>query len=342
MELKKVEEQDFFTEIINMLKEARKSLQNTIDITMVITNYKIGERIVKEELNDKARAEYGKELIRNLSDVLTKEFGRGYSVSSLYQIKQFYLFYREKYNIGDEDDIFQMASGKFKLGWSTYLFLMRIENDDERKFYEIETLNSNWTLPELKRQYDTGLYLRLSLSRDKDEIKKLSQEGQIIKNPKDLILDPYVLEFLGLPEFSNYSETELETHIINKLEHFLLELGKGFLFQGRQVRFTFGEQHFFVDLVFYNRLLKCFVLIDLKIGDIKHQDLGQMSMYVNYYDREVKTEDENKTIGIVLCRNKNDAIVKMTLPEDNTQIFASKYLTVLPTKEELEKLLKEE
>mgnify|MGYP003483598496 len=235
-----------------------------------------------------------------------------------------------------------MASGKFKLGWSTYLFLMRIENDDERKFYEIETLNSNWTLPELKRQYDTGLYLRLSLSRDKDEIKKLSQEGQIIKNPKDLILDPYVLEFLGLPEFSNYSETELETHIINKLEHFLLELGKGFLFQGRQVRFTFGEQHFFVDLVFYNRLLKCFVLIDLKIGDIKHQNLGQMSMYVNYYDREVKTEDENKTIGIVLCRNKNDAIVKMTLPEDNTQIFASKYLTVLPTKEELEKLLKEE
>ena len=342
MELKKVEEQDFFTEIINMLKEARKSLQNTIDITMVITNYKIGARIVKEELNNKARAEYGKELIRNLSDVLTKEFGRGYSVSSLYQIKQFYLFYREKYNIGDEDDIFQMASGKFKLGWSTYLFLMRIENDDERKFYEIETLNSNWTLPELKRQYDTGLYLRLSLSRDKDEIKKLSQEGQIIKNPKDLILDPYVLEFLGLPEFSNYSETELETHIINKLEHFLLELGKGFLFQGRQVRFTFGEQHFFVDLVFYNRLLKCFVLIDLKIGDIKHQDLGQMSMYVNYYDREVKTEDENKTIGIVLCRNKNDAIVKMTLPEDNTQIFASKYLTVLPTKEELEKLLKEE
>ena len=342
MELKKVEEQDFFTEIINMLKEARKSLQNTIDITMVITNYKIGERIVKEELNNKARAEYGKELIRNLSDVLTKEFGRGYSVSSLYQIKQFYLFYREKYNIGDEDDIFQMASGKFKLGWSTYLFLMRIENDDERKFYEIETLNSNWTLPELKRQYDTGLYLRLSLSRDKKKKKKLSQEGQIIKNPKDLILDPYVLEFLGLPEFSNYSETELETHIINKLEHFLLELGKGFLFQGRQVRFTFGEQHFFVDLVFYNRLLKCFVLIDLKIGDIKHQDLGQMSMYVNYYDREVKTEDENKTIGIVLCRNKNDAIVKMTLPEDNTQIFASKYLTVLPTKEELEKLLKEE
>lgn len=342
MELKKVEEQDFFTEIINILKEARKSLQNKIDITMVITNYKIGERIVKEELKDKARAEYGKELIKNLSDVLTKEFGRGYSVSNLYQIKQFYLFYREKYNIGDEDDIFQIASGKFKLGWSTYLFLMRIDNDDERKFYEIETLNSNWTLPELKRQYDTGLYLRLSLSRDKDEIKKLSQEGQIIKNPKDLILDPYVLEFLGLPEFSNYSETELETHIINKLEHFLLELGKGFLFQGRQVRFTFGEQHFFVDLVFYNRLLKCFVLIDLKIGDIKHQDLGQMSMYVNYYDREVKTEDENKTIGIVLCRNKNDAIVKMTLPEDNTQIFASKYLTVLPTKEELEKLLKEE
>ena len=186
------------------------------------------------------------------------------------------------------------------------------------------------------------LYERLALSRDKEGIERLSTERQIIEKPEDLLKDPYVLEFTGLPELAKYSETDLETKIIDHLQEFLLELGRGFTFVGRQVRFTFEDEHYRVDLVFFNRLLRCFVLFDLKIGRLKHQDIGQMQMYVNYYDRKVKLEDENPTIGILLCKNKNDAVVEMTLPEDNSQIFASKYLTVLPSKEELKKLMESE
>jgi predicted nuclease of restriction endonuclease-like (RecB) superfamily len=196
-------------------------------------------------------------------------------------------------------------------------------------------------LRELKRQFDSSLYERLALSRDKAGVKALSQKGQLIDKPKDIIKDPYILEFLGLPENERYSESELENRIISKLEHFLLELGKGFTFVARQKRITYNEKHFFIDLVFYNRLLKAFVIIDLKIGEIKHQDLGQMQMYVNYYDREVKLEDENKTIGIIICKQKDNAVVEMTLPEDNEQIFASKYNLILPDKQELKKLIEE-
>ena len=192
-----------------------------------------------------------------------------------------------------------------------------------------------------KKTIDSALYERLVLSIDKEKIKLLSLKGQILEKPEDVVKDPYVLEFLGLEEKSDYSENELETAIINNLEKFIMELGKGFLFQGRQVRFTFDEEHYFVDLVFYNRLLKCFVLIDLKIGKLKHQDLGQMQMYVNYYDRFVKLPDENKTIGIIICKEKNDTLVRMTLPEDNQQIFASRYMTVLPSKEDLKKIIDE-
>ena len=194
----------------------------------------------------------------------------------------------------------------------------------------------------MKRQFDSSLYERLALSRNKDKVIRLASEGQTIENPEDAVKDPYVLEFFGLPELPEYSETELETKIIDHLQKFLLELGTGFAFIGRQVRFTFNEEHFRVDLVFYNRLLRCFVLFDLKIGELKHQDIGQMQMYVNYYDRKIKLKDENPTIGIVLCKDKNNAIVEMTLPENNTQIFASKYETVLPSKEELKKLLEEQ
>lgn len=210
---------------------------------------------------------------------------------------------------------------------------------EERKFYEIETTENSWSLRELQRQFDTALYERLALSRNKDEVKKLSEKGQTIEKAQDSLKDPYVLEFLGLPEETKYSETELEQKLIDKLEHFLLELGKGYTFVGRQVRFTFDDKHFRVDLVFYNRLLQCFVLIDLKIGEITHQDLGQMQMYVNYYDRFVKLDTENKTIGIILCKKKNDTLVEITLPENNEQIFASKYLTVLPSKKELKELI---
>ena len=216
---------------------------------------------------------------------------------------------------------------------------MRISKEEERKFYEIETETNNWSVRELTRQINTSLYERLTLSKDKKDVLKLTEKGQIIEKASDLIKDPYILEFLNLPESNSYSETELEEEIINKLEHFLLELGKGFTFVGRQVRFTFDEEHFRVDLVFYNRLLKCFVLIDLKIGKLKHQDLGQMQMYVNYYDRYVKLEEENKTIGIILCKDKKDTMVEITLPEGNKQIFASKYELILPSKMQLKQLI---
>lgn len=232
-----------------------------------------------------------------------------------------------------------ISSENLNLSWSHYLFLMRIDNLDERKFYEIETANNNWSLRELRRQFDTSLYERLALSRDKKAIKELSEKGQIIEKAKDTLKDPYILEFIGLPEDEKYSESKLEQKIIDKLEHFLLELGKGFTFVGRQVRFTFDEEHFRVDLVFYNRFLQCFVVIDLKIGKLTHQDLGQMQMYVNYFDRFMKLDTENKTIGIILCKDKKDTLVEITLPENNEQIFASKYQTVLPSKKELKQLI---
>ena len=207
------------------------------------------------------------------------------------------------------------------------------------KFYEIEAVNNGWSVRELERQYNSSLYERLVLSRDKKSVKELSKKGQLITRPSDAIKDPYVLDFLGLEEKEKYTESDLETSIIDKLEHFLTELGKGFLFVGRQQRITVEDEHFYVDLVFYNRLLQCFVLIDLKIGKLKHQDLGQMQMYVHYYDELVKTEEENLTIGIVLCKQKNETLVRITLPKENQQIFASKYQTVLPSKEELKQLI---
>ncbi len=230
-------------------------------------------------------------------------------------------------------------SDEFTLSWSNYLNLMRIDDVQERRFYEIEAYKNNWSLRELQRQYDSALYARLALSRDQKKVRELSEKGLILENPKDAIKDPYVLGFIGLPEKSFYSESEWEKKLIDKLEHFLLELGTGFTFVARQKRITFDSKHFKIDLVFYNRILKCFILIDLKIGELKHQDIGQMQMYVNYYDREVKLNEENQTIGLILCQNKSEAVVEYTLPENNEQIFASKYQTVLPSKEELRQLL---
>ena len=311
---------------------------------MVYTYYEIGRMIVEEEQNGEQRAEYGQYILKNLSAYLTENFGKGYSPDNLKLMRKFYTIYSHDI-IGEtvfpqSENLPSTETGrKFYLSWSHYLKLMRIDNIDERHFYEIEAVKNDWSLSELKRQFNTSLYERLALSKDKETVKKLSTDGQIIETPSDLVKDPYVLEFLGLPELTQYSETDLEKRIIDNLQKFLLELGKGFTFVGRQVRLTFEEEHFRCDLVFYNRLLKCFVLFDLKIGELKHQDIGQMQMYVNFYDRNVKLDDENKTIGIILCKDKNQAVVEMTLPEDNTQIFASKYQTVLPSKEELRKLL---
>ena len=230
--------------------------------------------------------------------------------------------------------VFDLLIRRFPLSWSHYVFLRSIVTPEERQFYEIEAAENDWSLSELKRQFNASLYERLALSRDKSSVKALAEKGQVIERPKDLIKDPCVLEFLELQERPHYSESDLETAIIDKLEHFLLELGKGFLFEARQKRFTFDEDHFYVDLVFYNRLLRSYVLIDLKIGKLTHQDLGQIQMYVNYFDREIKLPEENPTIGILLCKMKHDALVELTLPA-NTNVFASQYELYLPSKEEL-------
>ena len=338
---------EFLNKVSLLIEEAKKNVKTTVNIAMVYTYFEIGRMIIEEEQNGDNRAEYGKYIIRNLSSFLTEHYGKGYSISNLKNFRQFYLIYSND-SIGQtmfrqfKNYPATVTERKFYLSWSHYLKLMRISNIEERHFYEIEAVKNDWSLSELKRQYDSSLYERLSLSKNKDEIMLLSQQGQIIEKPADAIKDPYVLEFLQLPELPVYSETELENKIIDHLQQFLLELGKGYTFVGRQVRLTFDEEHFKVDLVFFNRILKCFVLIDLKIGELKHQDIGQMQMYVNYYDRKVKLDDENNTIGIILCKNKKQSIVEMTLPEDDNQIFASKYQTVLPSKEELQHLLNEE
>jgi len=323
-----------YSQIVELLQSARNQVVQTVNKTMVLTYFEIGRIIVEEEQGGKERAEYGKHLLKDLSKQLTKEFGRGFSVDNLENMRKFFLEYSKS------ETVIRKSSEKFSLSWTHYLKLMRIDDENERKFYEIEAINNNWSVRELQRQYDAALYTRLALSRNKDEIMQLSVKGHIVEKPVDVVKDPYVLEFLGLQEKAAYSESDLEHEIIDKLEHFLLELGKGFTFVARQKRISFDDKHFRIDLVFYNRLLKSFVLIDLKIGELKHQDIGQMQMYVNYYDREIRLEDENKTIGIILCQNKSESVVEYTLPEDNKQIFASKYKTVLPSKKKLQELLK--
>ena len=338
--MKEVSETNYINEIKDLLSKAREQVKTTINIAMVYTYYEIGRRIVNQEQKGKDRAEYGKEILKQLSTALTKEFGKGFSQDNLKLFRRFYVVY-SKDQIGEplvtelKKYPLTVDGRKFFLSWTMYVILMRISNTNERHFYEIEAYKNNWSKRELLRQYGSSLYERLALSRDKEKVLELSKKGHIINNPMDAIKDPYVLEFLNLREDERYSEKDLETRIINKLQFFLLELGKGFTFVERQMRLSFDDQHFYADLVFYNRLLKCFVIIDLKTDKLTHQDIGQMQMYVNYFDRCVKLPDENNTIGILLCKEKNDAVVEMTLPKDNDSIFASKYKTVLPSKEEL-------
>jgi predicted nuclease of restriction endonuclease-like (RecB) superfamily len=350
--------------IIALVEQARQSIVKNVNSAMVFTYYHIGKILVEEWQKGEKKAEYGTQLVANISANLTKTFGKGFSTDNLERMRKFFLLYSNSSKELRSSAVFQKSAivlrisddsqisantlrifdseQKIKflpIGWSHYLFLMRIKDEAERQFYEIESFQNQWTLKELERQFNTGLFERLAMSKNKSEILQLAKEGQIVEQPKDLVKDPLILDFLGLESRSSYTETELETAIINQIEKFMLELGKGFFFGGRQVRFSFNEEHYFVDLVFYNRLLKCFVLIDLKIGKLKHQDLGQMQMYVNYYDRFVKQQDENNTIGIVLCKTKEDAIVEITLPKNNRQIFASQYETILPSKEQLIELL---
>ncbi len=272
----------FVSNIKDLITSARATVARGVDLVQVYTNFEIGRRIVEQEQHGKDRAEYGQELIKMLSVRLTEEFGLGFSVRNLALMKLFYLQYQDRKPIlqtlsakSPSYAIPQMASGEvdplpFRLSWSHYVFLLSVKNADERSFYEIECAEQDWTVRELKRQFDSSLYERLALSRDKEGVRRLAQEGQMIAKPADILKEPLVLAFLGLQASHRYSENDLESAIIDHLEHFLLELGKGFLFESRQRRFTFDSEHFFVDLVFYNRLLRCYVLIDLKLGRLTH------------------------------------------------------------------------
>ncbi|KKQ11054.1 MAG: hypothetical protein US23_C0012G0005 [candidate division WS6 bacterium GW2011_GWE1_36_69] len=314
----KIEENELFDKIKYLLISARQRVFRNMNTTMVQTYFEIGRMIVEDEQKGEKRAEYGEKTLLNLGSMLTKEFGKGFSLTNLKQMKSFYLIYSKGQTLSDQSKISQTVSAKLKKSETL-----------SRKF------RLNWSLRELKRQFNSALYERLALGKDKEKIVELSTKGQIVKSPRDLIKDPYIFEFIGLKEDASYSENDIESNLINNLKNFLLELGKGFTFVARQQRISFGEQHFFIDIVFYNRLLKCFVIFDIKIGELTHQDLGQLQMYVNYYDREVKTNDENMSIGILLCADKNDAVVRMTLPESTNRLFASRYKLYLPTKKEL-------
>jgi predicted nuclease of restriction endonuclease-like (RecB) superfamily len=359
------------SELVNQIRvlivNARTAVAKSADFVQVWTNFQIGRLIVENEQGGSPRAGYAKRTLPILSEKLTKEFGRGFAERNLEYMRKYFLLYRHRISqspiakllCATENQIWKSLIAKsgdakkppisqsliakssiadlFKLSWTHYLFLMSIDNLDERSFYEIEAAGQNWSVSELRRQFNTSLYERLALSRNKAKVKELALKGQVIENPQDAIKEPVVLEFLGLDEKTCYTETHLETAIINRIEHFLLEMGKGFLFESRQKRMTINDKHFHVDLVLYNRLLRCYVLVDLKIGEITHQDIGQMQMYVNYTDRNIKTADENPTVGIILCRKKEDALVEITLPKDNKQIFASRYKLYLPSKAQLRK-----
>jgi predicted nuclease of restriction endonuclease-like (RecB) superfamily len=338
--------------IAELIQQARMYLAKKTNTAMIYTYFQIGKLIVEEFQQGEKRAEYGIQLLESVSTDLSQKFGKGFSVQNLERMRNFFLIYSNSSNELRNSEVFQKSSKELRISttnnevitllpisWSHYLFLMRMNNENERQFYEVESFVNQWTLKELERQFNSGLFERLALSKNKEGILELAKKGQIIAKAQDVLKEPLILEFLGLEEKSEYSENELESAIINQIEKFILELGKGFFFGGRQVRFTFDEEHYRVDLVFYNRILQCFVLLDLKIGKLTHQDLGQMQMYVNYYDRFEKSENENPTIGIILCKDKNKSLVEITLPKNNNQIFASKYQTVLPSKEDFQKLL---
>jgi predicted nuclease of restriction endonuclease-like (RecB) superfamily len=335
--------------IILLVEQSHSNISRITNSTIVSTYFIIGKMIVEEYQSGNIKASYGKNIMKSLSEELTIKIGRGYSVDNLENMRKFYLNYQSQFSISETHsrilylpEISEKLSRKFDtqlLTWSHYVLLSKIKNSEERRFYEIESLKNNWNISELKRQFNSALYERLCLSRNQEEVGNLALKGQEILNPKDLFKEPFVLEFLNIPKQVDFSENELEKAIISEIQDFMLELGRDFYFGGRQVRFTFDEDHFFVDLVFFNRILNCFVLIDLKLGKLTHQDLGQMQMYVNYFDRYEKKESENPTIGVVLCKSKSQSLVEITLSENNQQIFAANYLTILPSKNEFKKIL---
>ena len=335
-----------YDKIAELIEQARTHVATTVNLTEVYTKYHIGQYIVEDEQQGEYRAQYGKQVLKKLSERLTERFGAGWSYPAMKNIRQFYLTYSKRLNTvypiepQKAKHCLANSESRFTLSWSRYLVLMRIDNPDERSFYEIECAKQQWSVRQLQRQVGSSLYERLALSRNKDEVMRLACEGQTIEKPSDIIKNPVTLEFLGLKPEAAYSESKLENAIISKLQNFLLEMGKGFLFEARQKRFTFDEENFYVDLVLYNRILQCYVLVDLKIDKLTHQDLGQMQMYVNYFDRHVRLDFEKPTIGILLCKSKKDALVELTLPKD-ANIYASAYELCLPDKALLQAKVKE-
>ncbi|MCM1188287.1 MAG: PDDEXK nuclease domain-containing protein [bacterium] len=322
-------DRNFYEEIRRILAEARNKVYQTANFAMVEAYWNIGKSIIEEQGGNE-KAEYGAGLLNELSKQMTEDFGKGFTVTNLKYMRQFYLTFPNGHALRGE------------LSWTHYRLLMKVENDNAREFYMQEAVKSQWSTRQLERQINSFFYERLLSSKKKEQVAAEIHALEPAKKPEDIIRDPYVLEFLGLSPNEDFYESDLEQALITHLQKFLLELGRGFSFVARQKRITFDGRHFRIDLVFYNYILKCFVLIDLKVGDLTHQDLGQMQMYVHYYERELMTEGDNPPIGIVLCADKSESVVRYTLPETETQIFASKYKLYLPSEEELLKELNQE
>ena len=345
MENKKITTRNYnnlIDKIAEILKEARTKVIREINKAQVLAYWEIGREIVEFEQKGKLRGDYGEQLIERLSRDMTQKFGRGFSPTNLKMMRLFYQSFPIRQTLSDESQKPQTLSSKFEpmLSWSHYCELLKVEEPLARSFYEQETIQNNWSVRELKRQINSMLFERLSLSKDTKAVMKMAKKGQIVEKPEDAIKDPYILEFLNLKEETSYTESQLEQAIIDKLQYFLLELGKGFSFVARQKRITIVNRHYYIDLVFYNRLLKCFVLIDLKTGELDHADIGQMNFYLNYFKENEKQEDENDPIGLILCAKKDDIFAKYVLGGLNNKVFSSKYKLALPSEKELRLKLK--
>ena len=322
-------ENKLYENIRNEVTKARQKVYAAVNFAMVETYWNIGKQIFEAQ-GENERAEYGSGLLKFLSEKLTEEFGKGFTVTNLKYMRQFYMAFPNSHSLSDQ------------LSWTHYRMLLKVEDENARKFYLEESEKSNWSTRQLERQINSFYYQRLLSSQDKDKVRNEIQSLEKGVDAKDIIRDPYVLEFLGLEQTPNLYEKDIEQGLINHLQKFLLELGRGFSFVARQKRISFDGEHYYIDLIFYNYILKCFVIIDLKVGKLTHQDIGQMQMYVNYYTRELMNEGDNLPIGIVLCADKSDSVVKYTLPEGNNQIYASKYKLYMPTEEEFKRELAKE
>jgi predicted nuclease of restriction endonuclease-like (RecB) superfamily len=352
-----------YQRIREILTAAQLGVARTVNTAQVLANWLIGREIVEAEQQGRDRAEYGENLLKNLADQLKADFGSGYSYTNLKLMRRFYLNFPTligNTEIGHalrdqslpSDSLLTLSRpnpdwqpGQLhpNLSWTHYRTLMRVDRPESRAFYEIEALKNNWSARELERQINSLLFERLAKSKDQAGLMELATQGQIIQQPTDVFKDPVVIEFLGLPESPRLSESDLESALITNLQSFLLEMGRGFAFVDRQRRITLDGDHFYIDLVFYHTILKCYILIDLKVGKLNHTDLGQLQLYVNYYDQECCAEDDNPTLGLILCTDKNDAVVRYTLgPNQQNKIFASRYKLHLPTEAELQEEIRRE